>query len=366
MDYFEGCPACLRAGTPSSVALRYAERPPLGFHTIGDWLSYPQVASLGEGNTPLSSLPRLAESLGLNALYTKNEFANPTGSHKDRMGSMVVQRAIDVGAKTVAVASSGNAGVSVAAYAARAGLKSVVVTTPDISPNWRRAIEMHGGILMATEHSDDRWALIAHHARRGDWYPVTNYKIPPVGSNPFGVDAYRAIALELHLQLGKNPPTDIVVPTARGDLLWGICQGYQDLKDAGLVWAIPKVHAVEPYPRIRGALSGHGMVRDFSGNTEMVSIGGDSVTHQSLHALEMVGGSSVDVSDHDVAADQRIIAREGLYLEHSSVAALTGLRTLIGNMTILSGARIVLVATSHGYKEYVRYVDRLPVSDLPR
>ncbi|WP_292497334.1 pyridoxal-phosphate dependent enzyme [Mesorhizobium sp.] len=360
MDYFEGCPACMEAGAPASVAPHYTAWPSsLDFDTIGDWLAYPEPSGLGEGNTPLSNLPRLAAALSISALCTKNEFANPTGSHKDRMGRIVVQRALDIGAKTIAVASSGNAGVSMAAYAARSGLECVVVTTPDISPNWRRAIEMHGARIVATENSDDRWALIAQHARTGNWYPATNYTIPPVGSNPFGVDAYRAIALELHLQLQAVPPTDIIVPTARGDLLWGIAKGYRDLRDSGLARSIPKIHAVEPCPRISGALAGHGMVGTFPGDTDMVSIDGNTVTQQSLHALEIAKGSPVAVDGDDVATDQAVLAKEGLYLERSSVATLTGLRKLISAKKIASNARVVLIATSHGYKEHARFLDRL-------
>jgi threonine synthase len=364
-DYFEGCPACLEAGTPASVAPHYATWPSsLERETIGDWLSYPAASGLGEGNTSLSALPRLAQTLGIASLHTKNEFANPTGSHKDRMGGMVVQRALDVGARTIAVASSGNAGVSMAAYAARSGLECVVVTTPDISPNWRRAIEMHGARIVATARSEERWMLVAHHARTGDWYPLTNYMIPPVGSNPFGVDAYRAIALELYLRFQQEHSTDLVVPTARGDLLWGIAKGYQDLTEAGLVQSMPRVHAVEPFPRIREALSGHGMVGKFPDKTNMGSIGGHTVTQQSLCALEIANGSAVAVSDDDAAADQAALARMGLYLELSSVATLTGLRKLISEKTVGHNARVVLIATSHGYKERAGPFDPLPMSDM--
>ncbi|MEX3954267.1 pyridoxal-phosphate dependent enzyme [Paraburkholderia sp. EG287A] len=365
-DYFEGCPSCLSAGTPASVAPHYTAFPAeLNAGNITDWMAYRGTTGLGEGNTPLSSLPRLAAALGVDALYTKNEFCNPTGSHKDRMGAIVMQRAVDIGATTVAVASSGNAGVSTAAYAARAGIECVVVTTPDISPNWRRAIEMHGAQIIATDDSDDRWALIAQRARQGEWYPVTNSIMPPVSSNPFGVDGYRAIAFELHLQFATHPPTDIIVPTARGDVLWGIAKGYQDLHDSGLVRAIPRVHAVEPFPRIRLAQQGHGMVcSDYSGDTVMESIGGNTVTRQTLLALESTGGLGVAVRDDEIIGDQLALAREGLYLERSSVAALTGLRRLIDHGQIRHDARVVLLATSHGYKEPPEFSDRLPVCEM--
>ncbi|TCG04155.1 pyridoxal-5'-phosphate-dependent protein subunit beta [Paraburkholderia steynii] len=360
-DYFEGCPCCLARGDPASVAPRYTAFPPeLTFETLGHWLCYPDVSGLGEGKTPLSTLPRVAAELGIRELHSKNEFTNPTGSHKDRMAALLVQRAQDIGVKTIAVASSGNAGASVAAYAARAGLGCVVITTPDISPNWRNAIEMYGAEIIATENADDRWMLVAQHVQAGDWYPATNYTTPPVGSNPFGVDGYRAIAFELYLQLCDAPPTDIVVPTARGDLLWGIAKGYCDLRDAGLLPSIPKIHAVEPYPRIEHALQGRGMViRSYSGDTAMGSIGGNTVTHQTLTALQQCGSSAVSVNDNDAFTDQRVLGREGLYLELASIAPLCGLRELVKSGKVGADSRVVLISTSHGYKETAKFTTPL-------
>ncbi|PRX19631.1 threonine synthase [Paraburkholderia sp. BL18I3N2] len=360
-DYFEGCPSCLASGNPASVAPRYTTLPrEVRFETLGDWLCYSGTSGLGEGVTPLSSLPRVAAELDIRALHSKNEFTNPTGSQKDRMAALIVQRALDIGAKTIAVASSGNAAASVAAYACRAGLRCVVVTTPDISLNWRRAIEMYGAEIVATKSADDRWTLIKRHARNGDWYPATNYMTPPVGSNPFGVDGYRTIALELYLQLSDAPPTDIVVPTSRGDLLWGITKGYRDLQTAGLLAATPKVHAVEPYPRVAHAHHGRGMViSNYSGDTAMGSIGGNTVTHQTLRALDESGSSAISVRDEDALEDQRALAREGLYLELSSVAPLSGLRQLVENGNIGASSRVVLVSTSHGYKEPASFTTAL-------
>ncbi|RUV06011.1 MULTISPECIES: pyridoxal-phosphate dependent enzyme [unclassified Mesorhizobium] len=364
-DYFEGCPACRDAGIPSSVAPHFAELPSsLEPGGISDWLSYPMASGLGEGNTPLSGIKRLADALGVGTLYTKNEFVNPAGSHKDRMATMIVQRALHIGASTVAVASTGNAGVSTAAYAARAGLECVVVTTPQITPNWRRALETHGARIIATAHPDDRWKLVREMARRGEWYPVTNYLTPPVGSNPFGVDGYRAIAFELYLQLGQAAPTDIVVPTSRGDLIWGIAKGYVDLQAAGLIRSLPRVHAVEPLPRIARALAGQGMTGSCPGSTSMVSISGDTVTYQSLKALEMTRSSAVAVTDAEVAADQALLGREGLYLERSSVAAFSGLRRLLAQCAVPRDARVVLLATSHGYKEEALYPAHLDAVDI--
>ncbi|CDZ64565.1 threonine synthase [Neorhizobium galegae] len=349
-DFFEGCPVCLREGWPASLKVRYTEFPRcVTEETLRDWLAYTGPV-LGEGRTSVVDLPDLAHELGLAGLLVKNESSNPTGSHKDRMSALIVQRAKEVGASTVAVASSGNAGASVAAYAALAGLQCVVVTMPEMSPNWRRACEMHGARLIATSTPDERWTLVAQKTRSGEWYPATNFMIPPVGSNPMGIDGFRAIALELFLQTKERPATDIVVPTSRGDLMWGVAQGFIDLREAGLIGEIPRVHAAEPFPRISRILMEGDYRNTHDGKTAMVSIGGSTSTYQAVDAIRRTGGSAIPVDEKRALRDQSILARSGLYLELSSAVALSAARSL-GAEEDASSRVVVCVGTSHGYKE---------------
>lgn len=361
-DYFEGCPRCLAAGFPASVAPDYSTFP-IGSGPLRPeaWLAYPGGPFLGEGRTPLIELETLAGEVGVRKLFAKYEGANPTGSHKDRMSALVVQRAKEIGASTVAAASSGNAGVSLAAYAAHAGMNCVVVTTPKMNANWRRAVEMHGAELVATATSGERWRLVEHRTRSGDWYPATNYLTPAVGSNPFGVDGYRAIAFELCYQAEDEPVTDVLVPTSRGDILWGIARGFYDLREAGLLGRLPKVHAVEPFPRLIRVAAGEDFRGDFPGVSAMVSLGGSTVTFQALQALEMNGGTAVAVEERQVLDDQRRLARAGHYFELSSAAALSGLRKLVALKNVARDANVVLIATSHGYKEEARFEDPIDV-----
>ncbi|MEM5461077.1 pyridoxal-phosphate dependent enzyme [Paraburkholderia phytofirmans] len=362
-DYFEGCPECLAAGWPASVIPEYAGEMFSG-KQWENWLAYLGGSVLGEGGTPLVRLRTIENRVGVCRLFAKYEGANPTGSHKDRMSAFVVHRAQEVGASIVVAASSGNAGVSLAAYAASAGLHCVIVTTPEMSANWRRAAEMHGAEIIATATSEERWQVVANKAKSGEWYPVTNYSTPPVGSNPFGVDGYRAIAYELFAQSGANQLTDIVVPTSRGDIVWGIAQGYVDLCKAGLLTVLPKVHAVEPFPRITRVLAGADMRETFHGSSEIVSIGGGTVTFQAMEALRMTGGTAVAVDDKQARMDQIELARAGLYLELSSAAALSGLKKLVRDGVISRDANAVIVTTSHGYKEEAHYERPLDARSL--
>jgi threonine synthase len=124
-DYAEGCPLCSKAGYPISVAPAYSSLPPLtantggyGMQVFADRLPYSAFRSLGEGNTPVAPLDQATAALGLQSVTLKLESSNPTGSHKDRMTAQFVARAVAKQAPVVAAASSGNAGASLAAYAA--------------------------------------------------------------------------------------------------------------------------------------------------------------------------------------------------------------------------------------------------------
>ncbi|MBZ9772277.1 pyridoxal-phosphate dependent enzyme [Mesorhizobium sp. CO1-1-8] len=359
-DYHQGCPSCHAEGMPASVAVEYRELPRT-LERIADWQVYPAHPTLGEGDTPLVAMEPLADEIGIRRLVVKNEGANPTGSHKDRMSRFVVQRALAANATIVVAASSGNAGVSLAAYAARVGLGCVIVTTPDMNPNWRRAIEMHGATLLAAQTPLQRWQVVASRVQSREWYPATNFSLPAVGSNPFGVDGYRSVALEMLRDLGTDC-TDVLVPTSRGDLLWGIARGYKDLQRAGFLEKLPRVHAVEPFARLSKVLCGEDYRGTFPGDTALTSIGGSTVAYQALEALASCGGTAVVADEAGARADQCRLANCGLYLELSSAAALTGLRKLVSIGVVPRDACAVLIGTSTGLSEHQSYTQPIPLA----
>ena len=357
-DYPEGCPRCLAEAFPASVVPLYdAGLPPLrfggirnGMRRFADRLPYGDYDSLGEGDTPLVTLPRLAGELGLESLHLKLESANPTGSHKDRMSAQFVARAKDRGAPAVIAASSGNAGTSLAAYAGLAGIPCTIVTTRAISPSWRRALIMSGAEIIYAEDSLERWVIVRRKVREEGYASATNYLDPPVGSDAFGVDGYKTLGYEL-AEDGEAAAADVViVPTARGDLMWGVYQGWSEAIAGQLVATMPRLVAAEPFPRLQAVMQGADLHGHFPGQSSLVSIAGPTVTYQAFEAVRRSGGTAVAVTQGAAEADQLALARLGLYLELSSVAPLTALRTLMQQpgSTI---RRAVLVATSHGYKE---------------
>jgi threonine synthase len=356
-DYVEGCPACLAQGEPSTVTSSFRQLPARlsdpgrhGMARYAAWMPYDSWVSLGEGGTSCVGFPSLADELKAASVFIKNEGQNPSGSHKDRVSCLTVTRALDIGAKKIVAASSGNGGASLALYAAAAGLECCIVTTPALSPIFRRAIQATGAEILTAPESLDRWRIVADMAGQG-WFPATNYLNPPVGSNPFGLAGLKALAFELFEELGRSQNDVVLVPTSRGDLIWGLYEGFSQMQAIGLIGSLPRLFAIEPFARISRVLGGEQVTGSFPGATSLVSIGGSTVTYQAVEAIRATRGGAVVVDDAAVERDQVRLARHGCYVELSSAATLTGLEMLLRDGTISIDDRIVLIATSNGYKD---------------
>jgi threonine synthase len=318
-----------------------------------DFLPYASFPSLGEGNTPVIAACRLADRFHLRAVYIKNEFQNPTGSHKDRMSPLAVARAASLGKKCVVAASSGNAGASLAAYAAAAGMACKIISTSQINPIWKMAIELPGAELILVSTPKERWPLMQKMVEEEDWYPVTNFVSPPVGSNAFGIQGYKTVSYEIYEEFGENIPSFVLVPSCRADLLWGIWEGFRDLRDLRLVPNPPRLIAVEPFARIGKVLDGADYRGAFPGDSSRtVSIGGDTLTYQAIAAVKESRGTASNIKQQDVAEYQRVLAREGFYLESSAATVIGALAQLVDNKTIPREASVLMIATSNGYKDY--------------
>lgn len=346
-DYFEGCPACAAQGHASSLVATYdphlAGPPEQRMPLLG-------APYLGEGATPLLPLRGIAEELEMDGVWLKAEGQNPTGSHKDRMSAQVVARAAMLGAPRVLAASTGNAGVSLAAYAAHAGLACTILIRAGLGGTWARDMAELGAELVAVATADERWVRMGEMVRAGDGYPATNYMTPPVGSNPFGVQGYKAVGHELAAALAPSPPDAVLVPTARGDLLWGIWEGWREACGSRQP-PPPKMIAVEPFPRSAKALAGADYRGSFPGTTDQVAIASPSVTWQIVHALRASGGLAIDVGDAEAAAAHAELVKLGIALERCAAAPLIALRRLRARGVLPAGSRAVLIATSDGRRE---------------
>ncbi|AND42966.1 MAG: threonine synthase [Bacillota bacterium] len=357
-DYFTGCPVCLKKQQPSSLKFLYEQDMPWkidksakGMFRYADRLPYKTFPTLGEGETPIISMNGLEKELGIPEIWLKNEGQNPTGSHKDRMSPLIVARAASLNRSTVIAASSGNAGASLAAYAAAAGLRCKIVTTPKINGPWEKAIRLSGAEIIKVQNSLERWETVRKLVEEEGDYPATNYNIPPVGSNMFGVQGYTTVAYEIVEQLRECQPTAVIIPCARGDLLWGIWEGFVESLRLGWIESIPRLYAVEPFPRLAHVLQGRDYRGEFRGDSRLLpSIGGETVTYQSLDAIKSSRGDAIVVTNTEVEKAQWDLAKRGIFAEGSAAITWPAVSKLVKTGKIDENDRVLLMITSHGFK----------------
>jgi threonine synthase len=325
------------------------------------------VVSLHEGGTPLVPIGRAGDRLGLPQLYVKDESRNPTWSYKDRLAAVAVTQAVQAGRDTVVVSSTGNHGAAVAAYAARAGIRCVVLTLASVPLAMTTLMQSYGAITIAVEQPTDRWVLMRRMVDERGWVPMSGFVGPPSGSNPFGTDGYKTIAYELHAQLGEVPDA-VVTPVAYGDALAGLARGFEDLVALGITSRVPRLVAAEPFGPYQRALR-DGFRADASveaGATVAFSIGTPYATWQGWDALRRTGGAAAAAHGDDaiMAAQQLLAAQEGLFLEASSATTVAVLPTLLERGDLSADDHVVLIGTSTGLKDVPTTASRLPATPV--
>lgn len=278
-----------------------------------------EPVSMGEGGTPL--VPSLSLTRRFSRpVYWKNETMNPTWSHKDRFHAVAMSWARALGYRTVGASSTGNHGVSAAAYAARAGLAAVVLYPPETPAAFLHLTGVYGGQAVVTG-----WAARAHlletMVQRHAWYRLD-------GRNPFGIEGYKAIAWEIVADLGDAPQA-VVIPVASGKLLWGVHTGFRQMRDMGWISRLPRIVACQPRAADvlgRSLAEGHADAAVLA-DAYSVALSTRERTCDSrvLTAIRESGGRVVAVAEADIVAAVAELGREGLAVEPASamVAAAT-------------------------------------------
>jgi threonine synthase len=368
-DVATGCPNCREEGRAANLAVTYDGG---AYHAVRDtgrfdpeergvWryhallpVDLAHAIWLGEGETPLTQATNLGAHLGFDNLFIKNETRNPTGSYKDRMAAVVVARARGAGAKAITIASSGNAGAAVAAYASVAGLQCVVFTSAEAPLAMKAQMLAYGAKLIALPTSPDRWTLMKLAVEAYGWYCASNYLQPPIGSNPYGIEGYKTIAFELWEQLGREAPDVIALPVCYGDGLWGTAKGFLELAELGFIRRPPRLVAGEVWGPLHHAME-HALEEPVpveAGPSVAISIGGGQSTHQALHALYETDGRAVVVEDAELLELRGELARrEGIYAEPSSLASVAALARLRREDRVRRNAVAVALVTASGLKD---------------
>lgn len=365
-----GCPACRDEGFGVNLQPQYAsvELRADGGPGLFRWGPLPlsrrvEPISLSEGNTPLLRV----DGLGLDRLFVKDETRNPTWSYKDRLAAVAVTKAKELGADTVVTSTTGNHGAAVSAYAAAGGLRSVILTLTSVPDTMRTLMQAYGAQVVMLDRSSDRWTLMEQAVRELGWVPMSNFQVPVVGSNPFGVDGYKTIAYELWEALGGAPDV-VVVPTAYADGLTGIYRGFRDLVGLGLIAQVPRMVAAEPLGPYEATLASgdEAPVEVDAAASVAFSTATPVASYQGLWALRNSAGAARAVGDDATVLDAqlRLAGATGIYVEAASAVALPVVERLAGEGWIGRDETVVVIATSSGLKDPA--VTRTVLPDVPR
>ena len=365
---FTGCPRCREENVPVNLTVKVdlgplarlrTERFPATPRGLWRFLALLPVrgdrpVTLGEGATPLIHLERVGRRLGLRRLYAKDESQNPTWSYKDRLCSVALTHAVESGARVVTIASTGNHGASTAAYAARAGLPCVIFTLASVPDTMKTLMQAYGAAVVACPTPEARWRLMRQGIERLGWYPTGGFLMPPIGSNPFGIEGYKTISYEIAEALGGSAPDLVVVPTAYSDGLFGIWKGFTELHTLGLVKSRPRMVAAEAFGPLANALrKGLEWPERVEGSSSVAfSIASPYGTYQGLAALKASDGLATPITDEGIFEAQRALAGdEGIFVEPTSAAALTAAMQLRRQGAIDPDQLVVVVLTSGGLKD---------------
>jgi threonine synthase len=277
------------------------------------------TVSLGEGNTPLLRAPRLSERYGVD-LWLKWEGANPTGSFKDRGMSVAVTRAVEAGAHTLVCASTGNTAASCAAYAARAGLRAVIVVVRGAAAGPKLSqVRAVGGEIVEVEGTFTHAFAHAEELGAQPGVVVVN------STNPHRIEGQKSAAVEILEQLGGAPDM-LTLPYGGGGNTRAYALGFGD--------RLPRIHPVQATDRAGTVASAIRIVEPVH-RAEVEDV------------LARSGGAIATVDDDAIVAARGLLgSEEGLYCEPASAAGIAGLA-----QTARPGERVVCVVTGHGLKD---------------
>ena len=317
------------------------------------------------GGTPVFRLPRLAEKLGLQNLWLKDESRNPTASFKDRASAIVVARACEINADVVVTASTGNAGAALAGMAAAVGQKAIILAPRSAPPAKVAQLLVFGAKVILVEGTyDDAFDLTVQAAREFGWYCRNT------GYNPFTAEGKKTAALEIwdwwagaherwHEKVGaemNHSPLTVFVPVGDGNIISGIHKGFKDLYELGWLPRIPRIIGVqaEGSAAISKAFhAGTETITPVSASTLADSISVDLPRDgvRAIRAAKETNGTYVNVSDEEMLRAIAELGTAGVFAEPAGAAAYAGLIKAAGSGIIGGDDPILVLNTGSGLKD---------------
>jgi threonine synthase len=333
--------------------------------TIIDQVNRPlfdtQRIPLQIGNTPLYPAARLGQSIGLRNLFLKDDTLNPSASSKDRASAAAALRAMDVGADIVAVASTGNAGSSLACIAAAAGLQAIVFV-PERAPvaKLTQALSFGAMVFAVRGNYDDAFELCLAASEEFGWFNRST------GHNPFTREGKKVCAWEIWSSLDGHVPDRVVVPTGDGNMLSGMWKGWCELKAAGLIDRLPKIDCAQSSNSDAISRSVHRVRKN--GDTDWAGVKLDSVVactvadsisvdkpRDGLAAVRAViesGGEAVTVPDQEIlAAVPEMAGATGVFPEPAAAAPWAAVKKMTREHKIAADELVVCLVSGNGLKD---------------
>lgn len=308
--------------------------------------------TLQEGGTPLYPLTRLGEELGLPHLYAKHEGMNPSGSFKDRGMTVGVSMALQLGMTSVACASTGNTSASLAAYAAKAGIPAVVLLPAGkVALGKVAQALMHGAKVIAVRDNFDKALEMVQELCKSHGLYLLN------SINPFRLEGQKTIGLEVIDQLG-DVPDRMVLPVGNAGNISAVYKGLGEFIDLGFIDRLPMMTGIQAEgsrPVVDAIEQGlFELVPAEHPETvaTAIRIGAPVNAEKALTAIRATGGTAASVTDEEILAMQRDLARkEGIGVEPASAASVAGVRKLVESGVIDRDETIVCVVTGHLLKD---------------
>ena len=306
--------------------------------------------SLGEGDTPMIFMEKTRTSLGLNSLWGKLEFMAPTGSFKDRGSVILTTMGRDLDVREFIEDSSGNAGASLSAYAAAAGLKAHVFAPASAASGKLDQIQIFGANLHKVEGPRQAATDAAEKYVKENGIVYMSHNLSPYFS-----EGMKAVSFEI-VDVLDDDIDHVVLPVGNGSLLIGMVRGYQELAEAGFISNIPKFHGVQSHAvrPVVAALNGEDWSQK---NVKPTNASGIAVSKpprlvEMIEAIESTGGSGITVSEKSLTDWQHQLAsNEGIFAEMTSAGAFAGLEKLIKSGVIDKDSNVCVPITGSGLKE---------------
>ncbi|HUI40396.1 MAG TPA: threonine synthase [Terriglobia bacterium] len=322
------------------------------FRELVDFFDPAGIVSLSEGRTALLEAPRAARWAGVARLHVKQQGGNPTGSFKDLGMTVAISRAVALGVRVVACASTGNTSSSMAAYAARAGLKALIFVPAGriSSAKLAQALDFGATVVEVGENFDRAFELVSHAASELGLYLVNSV-------NPFRIEGQKTLAAELLEQRDWSSPDYIVVPGGNLGNTSAIGKGLHELAELGLVAKTPRMVVVQAagasafFNMISTGRKALVPVENPETEATAIRIGNPANWKKARRVLEETSGLCESVTDAEIFAAKHALAGDGIGAEPASAATLAGIRKLRSAGRIEPGADVVAVLTGHQLKD---------------